>query len=140
MRMYNFQSDAYFIKKIFLWGMRGMKQFITASLELHLYFCRIMKEHALFLLAGFPAGKTEYRKKADWFREEFEKVLERIVELSNGIVGEELLDAREVVTDFTENAERQTRYLTEIHQYTDYPGSEKPEIRLSDCSKPGNVG
>lgn len=91
-----------------------MKQYITASLELHLYFCRIMKEHALFLLAGFPASETEYKKKADWFRDEFEKVLERIVELSDGIMREEVLNSGEVVTEFTEHAECQTRNLTEI--------------------------
>lgn len=91
-----------------------MKQYITASLELHLYFCRIMKEHALFLLAGFPASETEYRKKADWFRDEFEKVLEQVVELSNGIMREEVLDSGEIVTEFTESAECQTRCLTEI--------------------------
>lgn len=42
-----------------------MKEYVTSSLETHLFFGRIMKEHALFLQAGFPAGETAYRSRAD---------------------------------------------------------------------------
>lgn len=41
-----------------------MREYVTPSLENHLFFGRIMKEHALFLQAGFPAGETGYRKKS----------------------------------------------------------------------------
>ena len=50
-----------------------------------------MKEHALFLQAGFPAGETAYRNKADRYREEFEKVLWRTVRLADGMAGEDVL-------------------------------------------------
>lgn len=73
-----------------------------------------MKEHALFLLAGFPAGETDWRNKADWFREQFEDSLEIAVRLANGMVREEILDSGEVVTEFTEMAEQQTKKLTKI--------------------------
>ena len=33
-----------------------MREYVTTSLETHLFFGRIMKEHALFLQAGFPGG------------------------------------------------------------------------------------
>ena len=52
-----------------------MEKYVRASLETHLFFGRIMKEHALFLQAGFSAGETGYRNKANWYREEFEKAL-----------------------------------------------------------------
>lgn len=42
----------------------NMENYVRASLETHLFFGRIMKEHALFLQAGFPAGETGYRSKA----------------------------------------------------------------------------
>ena len=42
-----------------------MSNYVISSLELHLFFGRIMKEHALFLLAGFPGKETGYRKRAD---------------------------------------------------------------------------
>ena len=66
-----------------------MKKYVTTSLETHLFFTRIMREHALFLLTAFPAGETGYRNKADWFRAQFEKALEQAVWLADGMVGEE---------------------------------------------------
>lgn len=93
---------------------RNMKRYVTTSLETHLFFGRIMKEHALFLLAAFPAGETELRKRADWFRAQFEESLAVAVRLSNGIAGEEIISSGEIVTEFTERAERQTHALTGI--------------------------
>lgn len=91
-----------------------MKEYVIASLETHLFFGRIMKEHALFLLAAFPAGETEYRNKADWFREQFENALVQTVRLADGMVRHEVLRSGEVFTEFTEMAECQTRKLTKI--------------------------
>lgn len=91
-----------------------MKEYVIISLETHLFFARIMREHALFLLAAFPAGEVEYRRQADWFREQFEKVLGHTVELANGIAGKDVLSSGEVFTEFTEMAEQQTRRLTRI--------------------------
>lgn len=71
-----------------------------------------MKEHALFLLAGFPAGETKFRERADYFREEFEDGLRRAVELSNGRISEDVLASGEIVTEFTLRAERQTEKLS----------------------------
>lgn len=36
-----------------------MKDYVTLSIETHLFFARIMKEHALFLEAGFPCCEPE---------------------------------------------------------------------------------
>ena len=63
-----------------------MKEYATLSLETHLFFGRIMKEHSLFLLAGFPAKETELIRRADQFRKEFEEGLRRTVKLADGIV------------------------------------------------------
>ena len=81
-----------------------MKQYVTVSLETHLFFGRIMKEHSLFLLAGFPAGETEFIQRADRFREEFEAGLRKTVELADGIVSEPVLKSGEIVTEFTEKS------------------------------------
>lgn len=91
-----------------------MKEYITLSLETHLFFGRIMKEHSLFLLAGFPAKETEFIQRADRFREEFETGLRRTVELADGMVRESVLNSGEVVTEFTQKAECQTAKLTGI--------------------------
>lgn len=91
-----------------------MKEYITLSLETHLFFGRIMKEHSLFLLVGFPAKETEFIQRADRFREEFETGLRRTVELADGMVRESVLNSGEVVTEFTQKAECQTAKLTGI--------------------------
>lgn len=91
-----------------------MKHFVTTSLETHLFFGRIMKEHALFLLAGFPSKETEFIKEADWYREEFEKFLKNVVNIADGMIRQEVLCSGEIVTEFTEMAEKQTHKLTGI--------------------------
>lgn len=91
-----------------------MKNYVVTSLETHLFFARIMKEHSLFLLASFPEKEVNFKKDADWYREQFERALSAVVRLANGNVGESILDSGEVVTEFTQKAERQTRKLTGI--------------------------
>ncbi len=91
-----------------------MEKYVTASLETHLFFGRIMKEHALFLLVAFPTGEAGYRNKADWYRNEFEKILRRTVCLADGMVGEDVLCSGEVFTEFTVMAEQQTGRLTKV--------------------------
>lgn len=91
-----------------------MRQYVNTSLETHLFFGRIMKEHSLFLMAGFPSGETGYVNRANWFRMQFENALENIVRLANGMVSEDVLCSGEVVTEFTEMAEMQTRRLSHI--------------------------
>lgn len=91
-----------------------MKDYAILSLETHLFFGRIMKEHSLFLLAGFPAKETAFIRRADQFRKEFEEGLRRTVKLADGIVSKSVLNSGEVVTEFTRKAECQTNNLTGI--------------------------
>lgn len=91
-----------------------MKKYVMLSLETHLFFARIMKEHALFLLAGFPSHETQFRDRADWFRGQFENILETTVGLADRAVREEVLHSGEIVTEFTGTAEQQTSRLAGI--------------------------
>ena len=70
-----------------------MKEYVILSLETHLFFGRIMKEHSLFLLAGFPVKEKTFIQRADQFREEFEDGLRRTVKLADGIVSESVLNS-----------------------------------------------
>lgn len=88
--------------------------YVIKSLELHLFFGRIMKEHSLFLRAGFTPANADFSEKAEFFKREFEKLLSQVVTLSNGIVRREILDSGEVVTEFTALAEKQTECFTGI--------------------------
>ncbi len=91
-----------------------MSDFVTKSLETHLFFGRIMKEHSLFLQAGFQPPGNAYKNKADWYRRKWEQFLSRVVAVSNGILDEEVLCSGEIVTQYTGKAERETSRLTGI--------------------------
>ena len=89
-------------------------RYATLSLELHLFFARIMKEHALFLEAGFTPANGDFTRKADFYKRSFESVLRRAIGLSHGVTDKCVLDSGELFTEFTANAERQTQYFTGI--------------------------
>ena len=89
-------------------------QYVVASLELHLFFARIMKEHALFLEAGFTPANASLAKEADQLREQFEMLLLKTVRMADGLIRRKVLDSGEIVTEFTANAERQTEQFTGI--------------------------
>lgn len=109
-----------------------MKEYATLSLETHLFFGRIMKEHSLFLLTGFPAKETELIRRADQFRKEFEEGLRRTVKLADGIVSRSVLNSGEVVTEFTGKAECQTKNLTGIPIDTKITEAEE-RLRAGTC-------
>ena len=91
-----------------------MEKYIKSSLELHLFFGRIMKEHAIFLQAGFMPKNTDYSKEAEWYQREFEKLLCDTVKVSNCLVCPEVLNSEELITEYTYQAERKTQDLTGI--------------------------
>lgn len=91
-----------------------MKNYERLSIELHLFFARIMKEHAIFLQAGFMQKNPEYIQEAMLYKRKFEKLLKEVVNLSNCIVSDKILNSNEIVTDFTYCAERKTEELTGI--------------------------
>lgn len=102
-----------------------MRDYIVTSLETHLFFGRIMKEHSFFLLAAFPPKEMQYRRRANWHRMQFENVLATVVRLANRNVRKDVLESGEVVTEFTQMAERQTRTLTGIPINTQITLAEK---------------
>lgn len=91
-----------------------MNYYVITSLETHLFFARTMKEHALFLEAGFPCKEEEWSQRADWFRKEFESLLWEAVKLSNGRVSPSILESGELSTEFTIPAEKRTETLSGI--------------------------
>lgn len=88
--------------------------FVRESLELHLFFGRIMKEHSIFLEAGFVAKDVAFAQQADMFKTQFAEVLREVVCLANGVVSEETLSSGESITDKTLRAEQITQELSGI--------------------------
>lgn len=91
------------------------EHYVVKSLELHLFFGRIMKEHSFFLEAGFTKATPAFSNRANRFKREFEALLSQAVALSNGVVDEAVLCSGELVTNFTALAERQTERFTGIN-------------------------
>lgn len=91
-----------------------MENYIRISIETHLFFSRIMKEHSLFLEAGFPCKDREWIQRADFFRNQFEQLLKQVVHIADGMVSSEILKSGELSTEFTIPAEKRTSHLTGI--------------------------
>ncbi len=88
--------------------------FVRNSLELHLFFARIMKEHSFFLEVAFTPRDSSYIQKADEFRMEFDRLLSEVVSLSNGVVSKSVLQSGEVITPYTQNAEMASSFFTGV--------------------------
>lgn len=92
----------------------NIDHYIKKSLELHLFFGRIMKEHSFFLKAGFTPADADFAEKAENYKKEFEELLSQAITLGDGIVSRDILESGELVTDFTAVAEKQTEGFTGI--------------------------
>ena len=94
--------------------MDNIQNYTVMSLELHLFFARIMKEHSLFLEAAFTPPNIDLAKRADNYKRQFEILLLNVINLSDGIVRPNVINSQEIVTEFTLPAEQQTQYFTGI--------------------------
>lgn len=98
---------------------------VSESLETHLFFARIMKEHGLFLEAGFVCADAPWVQRAGWFMRQFEELLGEALKLSGGQVSRDILDSCELVTGFTLSAEQCTGQLAGVEMDTRLTEEEK---------------
>jgi len=89
-------------------------EYVRLSLELHLFYDRIMKEHSFFLEAGFTEKDKNLKMVARNFQNSFSAILKQIVELADGNVTDSLLSSNEIVTNRTLEAERKSSLLSGI--------------------------
>lgn len=89
--------------------------FVRKSLELHLFFARIMKEHSFFLQLGFTPRDSKYTQEANMFRREFDNLLREVILLSDGVISHEVLTSGEVVTPYTLDAEKASSFYTGVN-------------------------
>lgn len=98
--------------------------FVRQSLDIHLFFARIMKEHSFFLEIGFTPRDTSFTQQADAFRKAFDQLLGDVVSLANGVASPEVLQSGEVVTPYTLQAETVSSYFTSIQIATELTRAE----------------
>ena len=113
-----------------------MENYAVLSIETHLFFARIMKEHALFLEAGFPCKEDSWIQTADWFKRQFESLLKDMVRLGDGRVNKCILRSDELVTKFTILAEERTEELSGIS--IDSGISMMQQKLKAECGRNGN--
>ena len=89
-------------------------EYIRQSLEVHLFFARAMKEHAIFLAAGFTPANQMLAQQALLYQMQYGMLLADTVSLANGVVSDAVLKSGEIVTPYTLDAETVTQYYTGI--------------------------
>lgn len=92
--------------------MNRTQDYIVDSLEQHLFFARIMKEHAFFLKMGLLPPNAKMAAEGEQLLRRLEAILSRAITLSDHVVRNSVLDSGEIITEFTDRAERQTQKLT----------------------------
>ena len=90
------------------------KEYIKISLELNLFFARIMKEHMIFMETGLLIIDSSLILEGDQLKSSFEEILKETVSISQGAIGQNILDSNELVTPFTLNSEIITENNTGI--------------------------
>lgn len=88
--------------------------FVRESLDLHLFMARVMREHAIFMQAGFLPKDVTYSGQAEQFKCEYDEILKEAIMLSDCTASEEVLRSGELVTDKTFGAEAKTQELTGV--------------------------
>lgn len=91
-----------------------MRDYAILSIETHLFFARIMKEHSLFLEAGFPCFEKELTDEAEHFRCKFEELLCDTLQIADENIHKSVLNSNELTTEFTICAEQKTEALSGI--------------------------
>lgn len=99
--------------------MLSNEEFIRQSLELNLFFMRIMKEHAFFLEAAFSPKDQSLAQQADTLKCELTTLLAETIMLADGVISPEFLCSEEIVTKFTFDAERATEFYSGIQLDTE---------------------
>lgn len=107
--------------------MLSSEKFIKISLEINLFFQRIMKEHLFFIEASLQPVQPALISEAKELKLTFEKLLERTVFLANGIITKDSFETNEFLTPYTLKAEELNSKLTDISINT---GITKSELGL----------
>lgn len=90
------------------------RRFVNQSIQLNLFFLRIVKEHLIFIKASLTPKDINYGRQADMLRREVERLLMETVRLSQGVIRPNQLNSGEFVTKYTLDAEKATQFYTGI--------------------------
>ena len=87
-------------------------EFIRISLEINLFFQRIMKEHLFFIETNLQPVEVANIAEANVLKQSFEQLLAETVYYANGVISENAIRSNEFVTPYTLRAEEVNSKLT----------------------------
>lgn len=88
--------------------------FVRPSIELNLFFLRIMKEHLIFIEADLSQRDIHLCNIISALRNEATNLLKTTIVLANGQVSPQAASSGEFITNYTLNAEKATEFFTGI--------------------------
>lgn len=92
--------------------MLSREEFIVISLEINLFFQRIMKEHLFFIETALQPVDAGRIAEANALKISFEHLLAETVSYADGVISENAIKSNEIVTPFTLRAEEISSRLT----------------------------
>lgn len=95
--------------------MLSREEYVQQCLSTHLFWVRIMKEHAIFIEATMPPPGKQLALRADSYKQQYDRYLSTAILLSNGLVTAEVLQSGQLYTKYTEEAEQQAQKFTGIY-------------------------
>lgn len=87
------------------------REFVELSLELNLFFLRIIKEHMIFTEISLPIKESHLILEADNMKISFEGLLKEATDLARGNISKEAIESKEFVTPYTLDAEMKLEAL-----------------------------
>ncbi|WP_394522668.1 DUF2935 domain-containing protein [Lacrimispora sp. JR3] len=104
--------------------MISTETYVQWSLQYHLFWLRILKEHAIFIEATMPPPGKSLALAADAYKQNYDQFLKTAVSLSNGVIPFDVINSGQYYTQYTEEAERLAERYTGIRINTDITLSE----------------
>ncbi len=87
------------------------REFVELSLELNLFFLRIIKEHMIFTEISLPIKESHLILEADNLKMSFESLLKEATHLARGNISKGAIESNEFVTPYTLDAENKLESL-----------------------------
>ena len=88
------------------------QEFILISMEINIFFQRIMKEHLFLIETNLQPVECDYIEEAKMLKQNFEQLLSETVYYGSGVISESSIRSNEFVTPYTLRAEEVTSMFT----------------------------
>ncbi|MBM7869966.1 hypothetical protein JOC70_001436 [Clostridium pascui] len=117
--------------------MLSNEQFVKNSLELNLFFLRIMKEHLIFVSAFLMPKDAYLINDIDTLKCNLEKLLGNTIMLSRGVISPVVDETGDIVTKYTLKAEDTTEFYTGLTIDTKFTKAELalPKFNAMETTK-----